>query len=194
MVSGLDRPALVSAPAPVPDAVTLSGFLDLIPGPRGLRGRRCLLSALVAAAAASVLAGDRPLAAITEWITDAPAWADRAPGFPVDPLTGVVSVPHPHTLRRLLGQLDGDAPGQAIGAFLTARSALSPTGPRAVAAGGKVLRGSRTATAPAVTLLAAMGHTGSVLAQRQAAGKSDEIPAFAPPAGYRRPFPHGDHR
>ncbi|MFD4760317.1 hypothetical protein ACFWOJ_15950 [Streptomyces sp. NPDC058439] len=41
--------------------------------------------------------------------SDAPAWACRALGFPIDPLTGTASVPHPHTLRRLLVQLDGDA-------------------------------------------------------------------------------------
>ncbi|MFK0160837.1 ISAs1 family transposase [Streptomyces sp. NPDC090493] len=151
-----------------------------MPDPRGLRGRRYLLSALVAAAAASVLAGARSLSAITEWIADAPAWACLALGFPVDPLTGAVSVPHPHTLRRLLVQLDGDALDQVIGAFLTARAAPAPAGLRAVAVDGKVLRGSRTATTPAVTLLAAMDHTGTVLAQRQVAGKSNEIPAFAP--------------
>ncbi|MGW2900905.1 ISAs1 family transposase [Streptomyces sp. NPDC001212] len=162
------------------DAVRLSGFLDLLPDPRGVRGRRYRLSALVTAAAASVLAGARSLTAITEWISDAPAWACRALGFPVDPLTGTVSVPHPHTLRRLLVQLDGDALDQAIGAFLTART--TPTGPglRAIAVDGKALRGSRTATTAHVTLLAAMDHTGHVLAQRQVADKSNEIPAFKP--------------
>lgn len=180
MPSGLDQLARISAPAPLSDAVALSRFLDLMPDPRGLRGRRYLLSALVAAAAASVLAGARSLTAITEWITDAPPWAGRALGFPVDPLTGTVSVPHPQTLRRLLVQLDGNALDQAIGAYLTARATPSPTGLRAIAVDGKVLRGSRTATTPAVALLAAMDHTGSVLAQRQVADKSNEIPAFAP--------------
>jgi hypothetical protein len=91
----LDQLARLPAPAPLSDAVALSRFLDLMPDPRGLRGRRYLLSALVAAAAASVLAGARSLTAITEWIADAPAWACRTLGFPVDPLTGAVSVPHP---------------------------------------------------------------------------------------------------
>ncbi|WP_239096823.1 transposase family protein [Streptomyces sp. SID11385] len=156
MPSGLDQLAQLSAPAPLSDAVALSRFLDLLPDPRGLRGRRYLLSALVAAAAASVLAGACSLAAITEWIADAPAWACQALGFPVDPLTGVATVPHPQTRRRLLVQLDGDALDQAIGAFPAARAAPAPSGLRAIAVAGKVLRGSRTATAPAVTLLAAM--------------------------------------
>ncbi|MFC8278284.1 ISAs1 family transposase [Streptomyces sp. NPDC057271] len=119
MPAPLEQLARASAPAPLTDAVRLSGFLDLVPDPRGCRGRRYPLSALVTAAAASVLAGARSLAAITEWISDAPAWACRVLGFPVDPLTGAVCVPHPHTLRRLLVQLDGDALDRAIGAFLT---------------------------------------------------------------------------
>lgn len=77
-------------------------------------------------------------------------------------------------------QLDGDALDHAIGTFLTARAAPATAGLRAIAVDGKVLRGSRTATAPAITLLAAMDHTGSVLAQRQVSDKSNEIPAFAP--------------
>ncbi|MEU9785877.1 ISAs1 family transposase, partial [Streptomyces phaeochromogenes] len=56
----------------------------------------------------------------------------------------------------------------------------SPAGLRAIAVDGKALRGSRTATTPHVTLLAAMDHTGHVLAQRQVADKSNEIPAFKP--------------
>ena len=122
----------------------------------------------------------RSLTAITEWITDAPACACRALGFPVDRLTGTVSVPHPHTLRRLMVQLDGDALDRAIGAFLAARAAPAGPGLRAIAVDGKALRGSRTATATHVTLPAAMEHTGSVLAQRQIADKSNEIPAFQP--------------
>ncbi|MER5898486.1 transposase [Streptomyces sp. NPDC001876] len=51
---------------------------------------------------------------------------------------------------------------------------------RAVAVDGNTVRGSRTAERTAVVLLAALDHAGSVLAQRQIADKSDEIPAFAP--------------
>src|SRR5215208_1212182 len=84
----LGQLAQTSAPAPLTDAVCLSGFLDLVPDPRGVRGRRYRLTALVAAAAASVLAGARSLTAITEWITDAPSWACRALALPADRLTG----------------------------------------------------------------------------------------------------------
>ncbi len=176
MPSALDQLAQVTAPAPLTDALCL----ETMPDPRGFRGRRYLLSALLAAAAASVLAGARSLTAITEWVSDAPAWACRALGFPVDRLTGTVSIPHPHTLRRLLVQLDGDALDRAIGAFLAARATPSEPGLRAIAVDGKALRGSRTATATHVTLLAAMDHSGSVLAQCQIADKSNDIPAFQP--------------
>ncbi|MFE6178829.1 ISAs1 family transposase [Streptomyces sp. NPDC056464] len=180
MPTALAQLSRAAAPIPLADAVALSGFLDLVPDPRGVRGRRYRLSALVAAAAASVLAGARSFTAITEWIGDVPAWACRVLGFPADPLSGTVSVPHPHTLRRLLVQLDGDALDRAIGAFLTARAAPAGPGLRAIAVDGKALRGSRTHVTGHVTLLAAMDHTGHVLAQRQVTDKSNEIPAFRP--------------
>lgn len=77
---------------------------------------------------------------------------------------------------------------RAIGAFLDARLArTAATGApsartirRAVAVDGKSVRGSRNAEKTAVVLIAAMDHTGTVLAQRQIADKSNEIPAFAP--------------
>ncbi|MGW4823225.1 ISAs1 family transposase [Streptomyces sp. NPDC004227] len=138
------------------------------------------------AAAASVLAGARSLAAVGEWIADAPRWALRACGFAPDPLTGAVPVPHPATVRCLLARLDGDVLDETIGAFLAAR-ARRPEDTvgkrpvlRAIAVDGKTLRGSRHAAQAAVVLLAAMEHAGSVLAQRQVADKSNEIPAFAP--------------
>ncbi|MFC9462768.1 ISAs1 family transposase, partial [Streptomyces sp. NPDC056983] len=51
---------------------------------------------------------------------------------------------------------------------------------RVIAVDGKVVRGSRTRAAAAIQLLAAMDHHGVVLAQRQVASKSNEIPSFAP--------------
>ncbi len=139
------------------------------------------------AAAANVLTGARSPAAVGEWITDAPRWVLRAVGFQPDPLTGSVTVPHSGTVRRLLGRLDGDVLDSVIGAFLAAK-ARSPDGDardrsrslRAIAVDGKTVRGSRTATRPAIVRLAAMAHTSEVLAQRQIADKSNEIPAFAP--------------
>ncbi|MGX6751290.1 ISAs1 family transposase, partial [Streptomyces xantholiticus] len=50
---------------------------------------------------------------------------------------------------------------------------------RAIAVDGKTVR-PRTVTTAAVQLLAAMDHHGVVLAQRQIASKSNEIPSFQP--------------
>ncbi|GHE14700.1 ISAs1 family transposase [Streptomyces alanosinicus] len=177
----LDQLTRTEAAAPVADAVRLHHYLALVPDPRGRRGRLYPLVPLLSAAAASVLAGARSLTAIGEWLADAPRWALRALGFAPDPLTGRIPVPHPGTVRRLLARLDGDALDAAIGSFLTARNTPTAAGGlRPIAVDGKTVRGSRTATSPAIALLAAMTHTGDVLAQRQVADKSNEIPAFAP--------------
>ncbi|MEU3760074.1 ISAs1 family transposase [Streptomyces albogriseolus] len=133
-----------------------------------------------------MLAGARSLAAIGEWITDAPAGVLRTLGFVPDPLTGQLLVPHPATIRRVLKRLDGDAFDAAVGAFLHHRMVQSASPSpgrgvrRAIAVDGKTVRGSRTSAQAAVSLLAAMHHSGTVLAQRQVADKSNEIPAFAP--------------
>ncbi|WP_405868191.1 ISAs1 family transposase [Streptomyces sp. NBC_01515] len=60
------------------------------------------------------------------------------------------------------------------------RGSAAGSGLRAIAVDGKALRGSRTHVTGHVTLLAAMDHTGRVLAQCQVADKSHEIPAFRP--------------
>jgi len=90
-------------------------------------------------------------------------------------------------VRRLLQRVDGDALDAAISAYLQARTPApvepdTEKGParRAIAVDGKVVRGSRTATAAAIQLLPVMDHHRVVLAQRQVASKSNEIPSFAP--------------
>ncbi|MFZ4276395.1 ISAs1 family transposase [Streptomyces arboris] len=78
--------------------------------------------------------------------------------------------------------MDGDALDAAIGAFLSARTAPAREADvlRPVGVDGKTVRGSRTRTTVAISLLSAMAHSGEVLAQRQVAVKSNEIPSFAP--------------
>ncbi|MFF0228557.1 transposase [Streptomyces sp. NPDC004629] len=77
--------------------------------------------------------------------------------------------------------MDGDALDEAVGGYLARRAQPAPGEHaadairRAIAVDGKTVRGSRAATTRAVTLLAAMDHTGTVLADR-----SNKIPAFAP--------------
>ncbi|MFC8989919.1 ISAs1 family transposase [Streptomyces sp. NPDC057115] len=167
----------------MPDAVCLAHFLAGLPDPRDRCGRRFPLTAIVTAAAASVLTSARSLTAIAEWITDAPRWVLLTLGFAFDPFSKVVTVPHPTTVMRLLGRLDGDAFDAAVSTFPQTRAAgldAEKARWRAVAVNGKQLRGSRAAGGKAVWLLAAMDHAGTVLAQRQIDTKSNETPAFIP--------------
>ncbi|MET8102812.1 ISAs1 family transposase [Streptomyces sp. NPDC005236] len=141
------------------------------------------MTALLATAAAAVLAGAKSLVAIGEWVADAPQHVLAQLGFQADPLTGVIRPPHAGTIRLILLAVDGDVLDTAIGRYLQERRpAPEPAGAvrRAIAVDGKVLRGSRTPDQAATALPAAMDHIGNVLAQRQVADKSNEIPAFAP--------------
>jgi predicted transposase YbfD/YdcC len=125
------------------------------------------------------MSGAASITAIGEWIADAPQHVLALLGFRPDPLSGLIRPPHATTIRLVLAAADGNALDQAIGHFLQERKAPA-SGRRAIAVDGKTLRGSRTAKRPAIALIAAMTHSGQVLAQRQIDGKSNEIPAFAP--------------
>ncbi|WP_307852296.1 ISAs1 family transposase [Streptomyces sp. b94] len=150
-----------------------------MPDPRSPRGIRHPFTALLCAAAAAVLAGATSVTAIGEWAADAPQRVLVLLGFRPAPLTGVIQPPHATTIRLVLATVDGDVLDRAIGDFLQERQAPAPER-RVIAVDGKTLRGSRTRDRPTTTLIAAMTHTGQVLAQRQVHSKSNEIPAFAP--------------
>ncbi|MFD3586819.1 ISAs1 family transposase [Streptomyces sp. NPDC058683] len=137
-------------------------------------------------AVAAVLTGVRSLVAISEWITDAPQQVLDVLRFSLDPFTGLRPVPHAARVRRLLQRVDGDALDAAISAYLQARAAPPSLSEgkrpvrRVIAVDGKVVRGSRTKTVTVIQLLAALDHQGVVLAQRQVASRSNEIPSFVP--------------
>lgn len=170
-----------SDPTPLKTAADLRVFLAAVPDPRARRGIRYPWPALLTAAAAAVLAGAASITAIGEWVADAPQRVLALLGFRPDPLTGLIRPPHATTVRLVLAAADGDALDRAIGNFLQERKAPAPSsGRRAIAVDGKTLRGSRTADRTATALIAAMTHSGEVLAQRQIDKKSNEIPAFVP--------------
>jgi hypothetical protein len=145
------------------EAPHLLVYLAAAPDPRGIRGRRHPLVAILAVAAAAVLAGARSIAAIAEWAADAPPPVRAALGTRQQ-APGCFVVPAEATIRRTLARLDADALASAIGAWLADQQ---PPGPavgvgrrRAVAVDGKTVRGARTTAGAGrpVHLLAAMDH------------------------------------
>lgn len=171
---------LAGAAAPVEPAElpSLTACMAAVPDPRDARGRRHPLVYLLALAACAVLAGARSITAITEWAADAPPTVLARLGAAVREPDQPYHAPAEATVRRLLHRLDGDALDAAVATFLTGRDAARPKR-RSLAVDGKVLRGSGTATAARIHLIAALTGTGLVAAQRQIPDKRGEIAAFA---------------
>jgi predicted transposase YbfD/YdcC len=159
----------------------LREFLLAVPDPRDPRGVRHSLASVLLASVAAVLAGARSLAAIGEWVADAPPGVLAALGVRFDPLAGRFRPPDEATVRRVLESVDPSRLDSAITSWLA--SAASITGRRAVAVDGKALRGTRHSAddGQAAHLLAAIDqHARTVLAQAAVDGKTNEITRFAP--------------
>jgi predicted transposase YbfD/YdcC len=170
------------------EAPHLLAYLAAVPDPRATRGRRHPLVAILGLAAAAGLAGARSIAAIADWVADAPQPVRAALGARRD-APDHFAIPAEATIRRTLARLDADALAGAIGAWLADRerdrSRPAAGRLRAIAVDGKTVRGARTQTAGGdgrpVHLLAAMDHTSrAVLAQRQVGGAPEEVCAFQP--------------
>jgi predicted transposase YbfD/YdcC len=167
--------------------VSLAEAFGHLPDPRRVRGRRYRLGTLLALCTTAVLAGAGTWAAIVRFTAGLDA-RDRAR------LGLARGIPRTTTLARVLARLDGDVLDDVLGAWLqlqhTDHLADAPPAPaetkglakrEAVAVDGKAVRGSRTRTARAVHLLAAVRHRSrTVLGQRQVSSKSNEITAFKP--------------
>ena len=157
-----------------PGVPPLLPYLQMIPDPRQASGRRHPLAAILALACAAMLAGCDSLLAIAEWGRDPNAGAPlaRRLGFTHE------RTPCVATLHRVFKRMDVAAFERAVGAWTAAASAALPAGRElaAIAIDGKVLRGSRQPTVPAVHLLAAFGQElGVVLAQTPVAPGSTEV-------------------
>jgi hypothetical protein len=109
----------------------LLAYLATIADPRARCGRRHLLVAILALAAAAVLTGARSMTAIAGWAQDTPQPVRAALGARRDGPDRWV-VPTETTIRRTLGRLDGEALAAAIGPWLADRD-----GHGAAAAGGR---------------------------------------------------------
>jgi hypothetical protein len=83
------------------------------------------------------------------------------------------------TLHRVFRRVDVVAFEHALGAWPAAVAAALPEATEAIAIDGKMLRGSRQPTVPAVHLLSALGHeVGLVLAEVPVAAQTDEVGAL----------------
>ena len=159
------------------ELASLSEVLAAVPDPRRVRGRRYRIGVLLALCLTAVLGGARSLAQIARYAHDADPHVRAGLGL-------TRAVPDASALGRLLARIDGDALDDAVGAWL-ARHAADPVKEDEALVGlavdGKAVRGSRTNSRTAVHLLAAALHgSQTVIAQRQVAAKSNEIPALAP--------------
>jgi DDE_Tnp_1-associated len=91
LTSALISPALEQLARPPGDRPPPGGcsglreFLSSVPDPRDPRGVRHSLISVLLASVAAVLAGSRPLAAIGEWVADAPPGVLAALGVRFDP-------------------------------------------------------------------------------------------------------------
>lgn len=159
------------------ELASLAEVLAAVPDPRRVRGRRYRTGVLLALCLTAVLGGARSLAQIARHAADADPEIRAGLGL-------TRATPNASTLGRLLARIDGDALDDAVGTWL-ARHAADPVEEEktliGLAVDGKTVRGSRTDSTTAVHLLAAALHgSQTVIAQRQVAAKSNEIPALAP--------------
>jgi predicted transposase YbfD/YdcC len=131
-------------------------------------------------AACAVAADHSTLTQIGEWCQDAGQDLLASLGARYDALTGRYLAPGRDTVARLLARIDPDILDCTICRFLAEASGAPDTAvPEHVAVDGKVLRGSRGNGYPAITLISAYAPAhGTILAQREIAVKSNEIPAL----------------
>jgi DDE_Tnp_1-associated len=115
--------ALGQLDLPAGDRALLAGqcpslleYLRQVPDPRDPRGVRHSLTSLLLAAVAAVLAGAQSLAAVGEWVADAPPQVLAALGVRHDPLARRFEPPDQATIRGVLEAVDADTFGAAVGA------------------------------------------------------------------------------
>lgn len=148
----------------------LREVLAQVPDPRGRKGRRHSLSALLTAVVCGVLCGSRSYVALIEWLHDLPVDVWHWMGYTRRP-------PKHDCFRDLLVRLDPAALEAALRQWLTdeGRLSLDDQSLSAVSFDGKTLCATLRSFAPAVHLLAAVDHqTGHVLQQCRVSDKTNE--------------------
>ena len=148
----------------------LREILSQVPDPRGRKGRRHQLSALLTAVVCGVLCGARGYLALVEWLHELPVDVWHWMGYTRRP-------PKQDCFRDLLIKLDPTALEQALRTWITDDLQLSADDESlaAVSLDGKTLCATLRAFAPAVHLLSAVDHrTGGVLRQCRVSDKTNE--------------------
>ena len=155
-----------------------------VPDPRRPRGIRHQVPTILSIAAAAVVCGARSFTAVGEWAADAPQWVLAVLGARRHRQHGGLVAPHEATLRRTIQALDAELLDAVISAWLAARATTTTadeTGLPALAVDGKTVRGAWRPDGSQVHLLSAVSHdAGLVLAQREIAAKTNEIPELKP--------------
>ena len=157
--------------------LSLVAALQRLPDPRGARGKRHSVAAMLTLACVAMCCGQQTYSAIADWgrkyAAAHPGWAASL-GFTREEL------PCAATFFLLFRALDREAfeavVAQWAAAVLTAHPADEET-VEAVALDGKTLRGSAKHGVPAVHLLSAFSHRlGVTLGQQPVDDKTNEIP------------------
>jgi hypothetical protein len=151
-------------------AGSLLAYLAQVPDPRGRKGRRHDLSALLTAVICGILCGARGYSQIAEWLHEQTVDVWHWMGFRRRP-------PKLDCFRDLLMKLDPTALQETLQSWITADLGLSLTDEKlsAVSIDGKTLCATLRAFSKAVHLLAAVDHqTGCVLSQSRVDEKTNE--------------------
>jgi len=150
--------------------------------PRHPRGIRHHVQAILAIAAVAVICGARSFAAIGEWAGDAPQWVLEVVGARWHQLQCRFVAPHEATLRRTIQAFNAELLDAVICGWIAQQAGVGADGARpAIAVDGKVVRGAWRPDGSQVHLLSAVSHdTAVVLAQREIAANTNEIPELAP--------------
>jgi hypothetical protein len=151
-------------------AGSLLTFLSQVPDPRGRKGRRHPLSAMLAAVVCGLLCGARGYEGLVEWLHDLPVDFWHFLGFTRWP-------PKKDCFRDLLMRLDPAVLDRTLSEWITQELQLDLNEEQlqAVSVDGKTLCATLRAHSRAVHLLAAVDHqTGCVLSQVRVDEKTNE--------------------
>lgn len=157
-----------------------------VPDPRGRRGRRHSLPCVLTLVVTAMLHGKVKLADITAWIAHAGQDVLAAAGARTG-VNGRRQAPSGKTVTRLLGMIGAQALADAAAAYLAGALPAEPaafpvSGPApqpALHCDGKEVRGAVRADGTSLFLLSAEAG-GIVLADREIAAKTNEIPEIGP--------------